>query len=122
MTSEIARNTNAFYTARSQDLVFRLKWLYQLSDNLHPSLYMSEKRLSAAEKIQMIEGRIDEAHRLLRSISNATHQVLPYFWYKYQDTKAFLSKVSISRWRTPSSEDFCLSGRLVQFVSGDEGE
>lgn len=66
----------------------RIKWLFEISQNLHPSLYLSEKRLTSGQKIQMIEGRIDEARR----ISQQSH-ILPYFWYKYQDTKAFVSKV-----------------------------
>lgn len=67
----------------------RIKWMFNISDNLYPSLYLSENRLNAAEKIQMIEGRIKEAFR----ISN-NQQILPYFWYKYQDTKTFVSKVT----------------------------
>lgn len=67
----------------------RLKWLFEISDNLHPSLYLSENRLDAGQKIKMIEGRINEARRNAQNQS----QIIPYFWYKYQDTKAFVSKV-----------------------------
>lgn len=69
----------------------RLMWLFESSDNLHPSFYLSENRLTAAEKIQMIEGRIEEAQRIQQQTPNKP-QILPYFWFKYQDTKNFVSK------------------------------
>lgn len=68
----------------------RIKWLFEISHNLYPSLYLlSENKMSSNQKIQMIQGRIKEAHR----VSQYKAKILPYFWYKYQDTKTFVSKV-----------------------------
>lgn len=54
---------------------------------------MSEKRLSLTEKLQLIEGRITETQRLKKMFNN-NKLILPYFWYKYQDTNNFLNEVS----------------------------
>ncbi|XP_044261623.1 hyaluronidase-like [Tribolium madens] len=71
----------------------RLEWLFQMSDNLHPSIYF-DGRLSAKEKIQMIEGRINEAHRVATYVKTRTHRpkIVPYFWYKYHGGQVFLTK------------------------------
>lgn len=72
-----------------------MEWLYNITDNLHPSLYLSESKLTAEQKMQMVEGRINEAHRIVNFLNKTDGgtEILPYFWYKYQDTKEFLSKV-----------------------------
>ncbi|KAJ8916657.1 hypothetical protein NQ315_000302 [Exocentrus adspersus] len=66
----------------------RTKWLFELSDNLYPSIYLGNLRLTANNKVEMVEGRIKEARRV---VQNGT-KIIPYFWYKYHDTKQFVSK------------------------------
>lgn len=96
----------------------KIKWLFEISENLHPSLYLSEKRLDSGEKVEMIEGRINEARR----ISQQQSRILPYFWYKYQDTKAFVSKVNSRAHCFFQHNFFVFSGRFIQFLSCDESK
>jgi hyaluronoglucosaminidase len=72
----------------------RIDWLFRLSGNLYPSVYF-ESRLSAKEKVQMIEGRVQEAHRVADhgKTKGRTPKVVPYFWYKYHGGEVFLTKV-----------------------------
>jgi hyaluronoglucosaminidase len=72
----------------------RIDWLFRLSGNLYPSVYF-ESRLSAKEKVQMIEGRVQEAHRVADhgKTKGRTPKVVPYFWYKYHGGEVFLMKV-----------------------------
>ncbi|CAG9833995.1 unnamed protein product [Diabrotica balteata] len=72
----------------------RLKWLFQLSDNYYPSIYIGNSSLSAPQKVQMIEGRIEESHRIMKSL-NIRKNIIIYFWYKYQDTNKFLNKSDV---------------------------
>lgn len=68
--------------------------LFYLSDNLYPSLYLDQSTLKPNEKVQMVEGRIDEADRIRKALKKANStQIVPYFWYNYQDTQKFVSKV-----------------------------
>ncbi|KAG5879499.1 hypothetical protein JTB14_004725 [Gonioctena quinquepunctata] len=69
----------------------RLKWLFNNEDNFHPSIYLDNLRLTESDKIQMIEGRMDESHRIMKQIRKKT-QLIPYFWYKYHDTNEFVTK------------------------------
>ncbi|XP_017783797.1 PREDICTED: hyaluronidase A-like [Nicrophorus vespilloides] len=68
----------------------RMNWLFGNTDNLYPSLYMPQNRLNAKQRVQMIEGRITESQRI-NEVFDERKQILPYFWYMYQDTKQFLS-------------------------------
>ncbi|CAG9858168.1 unnamed protein product [Phyllotreta striolata] len=62
----------------------RTKWLFKLVDNFHPSLYLQKLRMNASQKVQMIEGRINEAHRISEKF-NIRPRIVPYYWFKYQD-------------------------------------
>ncbi|RZB39276.1 Glyco hydro 56, Piwi, PAZ and/or DUF1785 domain containing protein [Asbolus verrucosus] len=75
----------------------RIDWLFNASDNLHPSLYLSGGRLTPKEKMQMIEGRVNEAHRVAAYVKTKTHEpkIVPYFWYKYHGGQTFLSKEDV---------------------------
>lgn len=70
--------------------------MFDLSDNFYPSIYLGNLRLSASDKVEMIEGRINEAYRMAERVRNDTYipKIIPYFWYKYHDTKQFVSKAS----------------------------
>ncbi|KAL3270895.1 hypothetical protein HHI36_021407 [Cryptolaemus montrouzieri] len=74
----------------------RLTWLYKESDLLLPSIYLSDK-MSSKDKMELIEGRVNEAHRIVGYLGSGRHNpsILPYFWYKYQDSKRFMSKVDL---------------------------
>ncbi|XP_018329090.1 hyaluronidase-like [Agrilus planipennis] len=68
-------------------------WLFRNSDNLHPSIYMSENYLNVTEKVRMVVGRVKESQRILTSMdSKKPSGIYPYFWYKYQDTRNFVGK------------------------------
>ncbi|KAK9874345.1 hypothetical protein WA026_002695 [Henosepilachna vigintioctopunctata] len=68
----------------------RLHWLFRETDLLVPSLYLNEK-MSRKDKLEEIEGRINEAARIIRKKQQIA-SITPYFWYKYQDTRKFLTK------------------------------
>lgn len=75
-------------------LSYRTTWLFQLTDNFHPSVYLGDKKLTATDKVQMVEGRIDESLRIIRKLNFvAPSKIIPYFWYKYHDTNEFVTKV-----------------------------
>lgn len=76
--------------------VFRIYWLFLESDNLNPSLYLRELNLKPKERQQLITGRIQESQRIIKEINKPQDPaIIPYFWYKYQDTNNFLTKVSV---------------------------
>ncbi|KAJ8982193.1 hypothetical protein NQ317_013495 [Molorchus minor] len=54
----------------------RIDWLFKLSDDLYPSIYLGNLRLTDSDRVAMI---------------------IPYFWYKYHDTKDFVSKDDLYR-------------------------
>lgn len=68
--------------------------MWDVSDMLNPSVYLSKKRHNEKERLQMIKGRVFEAKRI-SSRTKHNPEVYPYLWYKYQDsTSEFLSHVS----------------------------
>ncbi|XP_044763612.1 hyaluronidase-like [Coccinella septempunctata] len=71
----------------------RLFWLFSESALLLPSLYLQSK-LNKKDKIELIEGRVAEAQRIANYIQQKQKRpaIVPYFWYKYQDTRRFLKK------------------------------
>lgn len=75
---------------------FRLFWLFSDSSLLLPSLYLQSK-LTKKDKIELIEGRVREAQRIADYIQQRQKRpsIVSYFWYKYQDTKGFLKKVTV---------------------------
>ncbi|XP_077298516.1 hyaluronidase B-like [Arctopsyche grandis] len=73
----------------------RIQWLWDESDILFPSVYMSKNRLSSAERLQMVKGRVLEARRVA-SRTNRNSLIYPYVWYKYQDeTSEFVTKADL---------------------------
>lgn len=68
-----------------------MKWFFELEDAFYPSVYLSSK-LTAGNKVQLIEGRIKEANRVKKLIRK-DKKIYLYYWYKYHDTKEFLTKV-----------------------------
>ncbi|XP_044742020.1 hyaluronidase-like [Chrysoperla carnea] len=69
-------------------------WLFESSDTFYPSLYFNEKKLTPNGRQQLIRGRITEAQRIADNIATPKF-IIPYFWYKYQDTGAFLTQEDI---------------------------
>ncbi|CAH1118722.1 unnamed protein product [Phaedon cochleariae] len=71
----------------------RLEWLFELTDNLYPSIYLENIRLNESDRVKLIEGRIEESHRVIKRMNKKENtNIVPYFWYKYHDTHEFLSK------------------------------
>nr|XP_023016548.1 hyaluronidase-like [Leptinotarsa decemlineata] len=73
----------------------RIQWLFLNDDNFYPSIYLPNLRLTENEKVQMIQGRIEESRRIKKQF-NRTSKIIPYFWYKYQDTNKFVTKTDLS--------------------------
>ncbi|KAL7286434.1 hypothetical protein TKK_0019382 [Trichogramma kaykai] len=71
----------------------QMTWLFGNAKVLLPSVYLSQK-LTSAQKIGLVRGRIQEAVRLARkSQSREPTKVYAYYWYKYQDQRnSFIEK------------------------------
>jgi hypothetical protein len=69
---------------------FRLRWLFETSDVLYPSLYMSRHKQHHYEHVH---GRLVEARRLAKP--PRIPLVIPYVWYLYQDQEEYLTVVII---------------------------
>ena len=67
--------------------------MYRTGNTLYPSVYFYEKQLNEYKRIEMIEGRLDEAKRLASKANRKKINIFPYLAVKYQDTFSFLSKV-----------------------------
>ncbi|XP_046748178.1 hyaluronidase B-like [Diprion similis] len=64
----------------------RLSWLFNLQNVLLPSVYLRTS-LRHKERMELITGRLTEAIRISNMFKQtAKKPVMPYFWYKYQDS------------------------------------
>lgn len=73
----------------------RMSWLFTLEDLHLPSVYLRRK-IKEEDRVGFVKGRVSEALRTAEK-SARKQQVLPYYWFKYQDHRDnFLSKVSPS--------------------------
>lgn len=71
---------------------FRIQWLFDASDALYLSLYMSSK--VKVNPRRFVLGRMNEAARLaFRVAPDPIPKIYPYLWYKYQDSLDFLNEV-----------------------------
>lgn len=70
----------------------RTQWIYDSSDVIYPSIYMSEQ-INSYDRVKMVRGRIRESIRLAKRSRNA-RKVIAYFRYVFTDTKRFISRVS----------------------------
>ncbi|XP_046399969.1 hyaluronidase-like [Ischnura elegans] len=70
----------------------RIRWLYDGSTALFPSVYLESKKLTEEENYEFIYSRVNEAKRVTRGSSTP---VYPYVRYNYRDAPIFLSKVDI---------------------------
>ncbi|VEN47085.1 unnamed protein product [Callosobruchus maculatus] len=94
----------------------RLEWLFNLEDNLYPSLYLSFKD-SVNDKVKMVEGRMEESKRIVKNIPQHKN-IIPYFWYKYHDMKEFVSKEDVFSIFTVLSS-YSLDGLVIWGSSSD---
>ncbi|KAF4525057.1 hypothetical protein B566_EDAN001971 [Ephemera danica] len=69
-----------------------LGWLYDSSDALFPSLYMSRQKLRAEQHYKFVYGRLNEAKRLSSRTKSRKPDVMPYVWYRYYDEQEYLTK------------------------------
>lgn len=74
-------------------IFIRTQWLYDDSDVIYPSVYMSEK-IKAKDRAAMVRGRVREAVRLARNARGRDREVIVYYRYLFTDTRRFLSQVS----------------------------
>ena len=72
----------------------RTQWIYDASDVIFPSVYMSE-HIQPNDRVRMVRGRVQESIRLARrSRSPQKPKVIAYFRYVFTDSRKFLSEVS----------------------------
>lgn len=69
----------------------RTQWIYDASDVIYPSVYMSEQ-LKPNDRVKMVRGRVRESIRLAER-SPLKPKVIAYFRYVFTDTKKYLSEV-----------------------------
>ncbi|GAB0093057.1 Hyaluronidase [Sergentomyia squamirostris] len=73
----------------------RILWLYENSDVLLPSVYLSESMAPNMRK-SIVKGRVGEANRMARATHHRPRpQVLTYIRYVYTDTLNFLSQADL---------------------------
>ncbi|XP_022190087.1 hyaluronidase B isoform X2 [Nilaparvata lugens] len=68
----------------------RLKWFFDESTALYPSLYLKNQGMTEEKRAKFMIGRMEEAYRL--SHKGKFKPVFPYTWYKYHDVNRFLSR------------------------------
>lgn len=72
----------------------RTQWIYDASDIIYPSIYMSEQ-INPNDRVKMVRGRIRESVRLAKkSRAMKKPQVIAYYRYVFTDTKKFISDVT----------------------------
>ncbi|XP_065215815.1 hyaluronidase A-like [Planococcus citri] len=69
----------------------RIKWLFEESSAIYPSLYYKKYSMTQHTRAQFMEGRVTESMRVARMSSTPT-PVYPYTWFKYYDSKEFVDK------------------------------
>lgn len=81
--------------------LFRTQWIYDASDIIYPSVYMSEE-LRPNDRVRMVRGRMKESLRLAKQSRNPQKpQVYAYHRYIFRDTKNLLGDVSKTYSRKP---------------------
>ncbi|CAD1474545.1 unnamed protein product [Heterotrigona itama] len=63
----------------------KMSWLFELQDVLLPSVYL-RLSLTSNQRVGLVGGRVKEALRIAKQMMTRK-QVLPYYWYKYQDQR-----------------------------------
>ncbi|XP_055318699.1 hyaluronidase Tab y 2.0101-like [Sitodiplosis mosellana] len=70
----------------------RTQWIYDASDVIYPSVYMTEQILPN-DRARMVRGRVKESIRLARRSRNPQKpRVIAYFRYVFTDTKKYLNQ------------------------------
>ncbi|XP_030755052.1 hyaluronidase A-like isoform X1 [Sitophilus oryzae] len=69
------------------------KWLFEMSDNFYPSVYLQESQ-TLDQAVQRLEGRLDEAVRIRDSMKSRKN-IYVYYWYKYQDSMKYVSQQNL---------------------------
>lgn len=71
----------------------RTQWIYDSSDVIYPSVYMSEQ-IRPNDRVKMVRGRVKESIRLSRRARGSRKpKVIAYFRYVFTDTKKYLNEV-----------------------------
>nr|XP_022914484.1 hyaluronidase A-like [Onthophagus taurus] len=85
-------NNNTKCSQEVMDENDRLNWLFSSSTAYFPSIYLSEKQQSLSDNLKLIEGRIQEAIRILNNQNKMLikPKILPYVWLKYRDTQRYM--------------------------------
>lgn len=69
----------------------RIKWLFQDSTAVYPSLYYKKNDMTEESRLLFMKGRMAEAIRVSQ-MSTVPPPVYPYTWLKYYDTKELVNK------------------------------
>lgn len=79
-------------TKQKHTIFRRTQWIYDSSDVIYPSIYMSEQ-MNPNDRVKMVRGRLRESMRLSkRSRSAEKPKVIAYFRYVFTDTKRFIGQ------------------------------
>lgn len=71
---------------------FSTKWLYEASDVIYPSVYLSEQ-IKTNDRASMVRGRVREALRLAqRPRRQENAQVIAYHRYVFTDTNNYVGE------------------------------
>ncbi|XP_063219766.1 hyaluronidase-like [Bacillus rossius redtenbacheri] len=71
-----------------------IQWLFDGSESVYPSLYLSSHKMTAQERVQFVVGRLAEAVRVAARAPRRI-AVHPYIWFKYHDDARYLSQVDL---------------------------
>ncbi|XP_069675907.1 hyaluronidase-like isoform X2 [Periplaneta americana] len=73
-----------------------IQWLFDASDAVYPSLYLSKLRMTTDQHVQFAVGRLNEAVRVANNVPRLSKPTVnAYVWYKYHDVDQFLSEEDI---------------------------
>lgn len=83
-----------YYDILLDGIAFSTRWLYDMSDIIYPSVYMTEQ-MQPNDRVRMVRGRLREAIRLSQEVRTFNRpKVLAYYRYVFTDTNKFISQVS----------------------------
>lgn len=73
-------------------LFFRIQWLFDDSDFIYPSVYITES-MPVSNRIPMVRGRVKEAMRVARQVNRSTKpKVYVYHRYVFTDTLNYIDE------------------------------
>lgn len=94
----------------------RTQWLYDASDVIFPSVYMTEKTIPK-NRPPMVRGRVKESMRLSRNVRrSAKPLVIVYHRYKFTDSLQYLSEVCTLLYRSVVSMGKNIDSKIFKYL------